>query len=173
MNKAFFIDKDGTLVDNSGYPFVIPSDKILTEQVLDGLKHIKMKGYLLIIVSNQSWIAKKKLREIEVEDIFKSVISKLKESDVIVDDYVYCPHDSSEGCVCRKPNPKMLLDMAEKCDINLQESYMVGDMDSDILAGKNAGAKTILVLTGNGRDFVEKVSADHVVENINALMDLI
>ena len=67
LHKAVFLDKDGTLVDNSGYPEVIPTDKLLAEEVIDGLRYLQEKGYRLFIVSNQSWISKGRLSQQQVE----------------------------------------------------------------------------------------------------------
>lgn len=171
MRGAFFIDKDGTLVDNSGYPDIIPSDTIL-EQVVDGLKYIKNKGYKIIIVSNQPWIAKKRLTIEQVEQTFKSLINKLNEMGVSVDDYFYCPHQTSDNCECKKPKPKLVLEAAEKHNIDLNDSFFIGDMDADILLGKNLGIKTVLVLTGMGRNF-QNVGADYVLNNINEIQKII
>lgn len=171
MNKAFFIDKDGTLVDNSGYPDIIPSDEILYEDVIEGLRHIQIKGYKIIIVSNQPWIAKGKMSREEVEDVFKSLIEKLSERKIKIDDYYYCPHQSSDNCDCKKPSPKMIFEAARKHNIHLIESYTVGDMDSDIYAGINAGTKTILVKTGRGKDFIGKLN-DKVYKTLNNLNEI-
>jgi len=173
MKGAIFLDKDGTLVDNSKYPEVIPSDEILENDVIEGLKYLQNKGYRLIIVSNQPSIAKGRLTKEEIENIFKSVVSKLNEKGVIIDDYFYCPHQSSDNCMCKKPKPSMILEAAKKHDIDLLSSYIIGDMDADVLAGKNAGVKSILVMTGNGKDFVGKVNADYVIKNLNEINKVI
>ena len=171
MRCGFFIDKDGTLVDNSGYPDVVPSDDLL-DCVVDGLKLIKEKGHVIIIVSNQPWIAKGRLSKVGVEDVFKSLIRKLKEQGVEVDDYIYCPHQSSDNCECKKPKIKMFEEMVKKYELDVSCSYVVGDMDSDILAGKNLGAKTVLVRTGRGRDF-EDIGADFVIDNLNCIGEVL
>lgn len=184
MNKAFFIDKDGTLVDNSKCPRtiptnkklgldVIPSDKLLENDVLEGLKYIQEKGYKLFIVSNQSWIAKGHLNTYEVENVFKSLVEKLRLQDIFIEEYLYCPHQSSDNCDCKKPKPKMILDAAKKHEINLKESYFVGDMDLDILTGQNAGTKTILVLTGRGNDFKDIVKSTYILKNINKIIEIL
>ena len=172
MNKAFFIDKDGTLVDNSGYPDIIPSDELLENDVLDGLKHIQNKGYKLIIISNQPWISKGRLTKEDTDIIFESLIDKLSVHGIKIDDYIYCPHSSADGCDCKKPSPKMILETARRNNIDLNQSYMVGDSENDVLAGKNAGIKTILVRTGQGKDCAEKMHniADKILNNLNGLI---
>ena len=79
MKRAVFLDKDGTLVDNSGYPKIIPGHDLLEYNVVEGLRYLKEKGYKLIIVSNQPWIAKKIMTEEEVENVFRKLNEKLEE----------------------------------------------------------------------------------------------
>jgi len=173
MNKAVFLDKDGTLVDILGYPKIIPSDLLLQDDVIEGLRYIQNKGYKLFIVSNQPWIAKGRLKKTEVDQIFHNLIAKLKSKDIIIDEFVYCPHKLSNNCDCKKPGTKLILDLVKKHNIDISKSYFVGDMDNDINAGKNAGLKTILVLTGRGNDFKDKVKPDYIIKNINSIKEVL
>lgn len=170
LNPAVFIDKDGTLVDNSKYP-KIPTDDLL-DNLIDGLKYIKERGYKLIIISNQPWIAKGEATFEEVDSVFKALVLKLRQEGVEIDDYFFCPHQSSDECQCKKPKHKLIFDAAVKHQISIQNSFMIGDMDADIGLGKNAGLKTILVKTGRGSDFLN-AGADFVIENINQVREII
>jgi len=170
-NKAFFLDKDGVLVDNSSYP-KIPGDHILENDILLGLKYIQEKGYKLIIISNQPWISKGLMSSEKVDKIFKSIIKKLEEKGIFIDDYSYCPHQTSDKCDCKKPKIKLGLEMASKHNINLKDSFVVGDMDSDINFGKNLGVKTVLVKTGRGKDFIN-YGADYIIENLNKIGEIV
>lgn len=169
MNKAFFIDKDGTIVDNSKYPKIIPSDEILEDKVIEGLRYLEEKDYKLIIISNQPWISKGKMSKDEVEDIFKSLVKKLKDKGIKIEDYFYCPHKNEDECLCRKPKPGMILKAAEKHNIDLEKSFMIGDTDKDIIAGKEAGIKTILVETGHDKKFKSIVSPTYILKNLNEI----
>lgn len=173
MNKAVFLDKDGTIVDNSQYPYIIPTDKILHSQVIQGLKTIQDKGYKLIIVSNQSWIAKNRLTREETEKIFSNIVQELKKHDIEVLDYFYCPHQKNDNCECRKPKTKMFSDAAIKHNISINDSIMIGDADTDIKAGKSLGMKTILVLTGEGKKFEKTANPDFIIEDLNKIGDVI
>ena len=86
MVKAIFLDKDGTLVDNSGYPTIIPTDKLLYHDILVGLSWLQQQGYVLILISNQSWIAKGRLSQTEVQMIFSSVWQQLRQADILIKD---------------------------------------------------------------------------------------
>ena len=174
MHKAIFLDKDGTLVDNSGYPQEIPSDILLEDEVLDGLYFLQQRGFKLIIISNQSWIAKGRLSKKEVEDIFRSVVQRLESLGITLHGYYYCPHKASDECSCRKPNIGLFLRAAQEHGIQLEQSFMIGDMEDDILAGKNAGVKTVLVRTGRGKDFNSSaVTPNHVIENLNGISEVL
>jgi D-glycero-D-manno-heptose 1,7-bisphosphate phosphatase len=169
MQKAVFIDKDGTIVDNSQYPYVIPADKLLGN-VIEGLRYLQNLGYKLIIVSNQSWISKGRLTERQVEDIFLSVVEQLFAKGVFIDDYIYCPHTDADGCLCRKPKSGMLIEKMKEYSLQPENCYMVGDRADDIGTGINAGVKTVLVKTGCGES--GEYQPDYVIDNLNAISSL-
>jgi len=173
MVKAIFLDKDGTLVDNSGYPTIIPTDKLLYHDILVGLSWLQQQGYVLILISNQSWIAKGRLSQTEVQMIFSSVWQQLRQAGILIKDMFYCPHASWDNCSCRKPLPKLILKAVKKHGIDLSKSYMVGDMEDDILAGQRAGVKTILVQTGCGKKYVSTVIPDFIISNLNHIHEVI
>jgi histidinol-phosphate phosphatase family protein len=108
----------------------------------------------------------------KVDKIFKSIIKKLEEKGIFIDDYSYCPHQTSDKCDCKKPKIKLGLEMASKHNINLKDSFVVGDMDSDINFGKNLGVKTVLVKTGRGKDFIN-YGADYIIENLNKIGEIV
>lgn len=169
--KAAFIDKDGTIVDNSDYP-KIPSDKLLEQDILEGLKYLQNKGYKLIIISNQPWTAKGLISKEQVEVFFKNITNKLKDKEITITDYFYCPHRREENCNCKKPNPGMILKAVKKHNIDLAQSIMIGDRGDDINLGKNLKIKTFLVQTGNGKEF-KNTNPDHIIKNINAIGEII
>lgn len=166
-NRAFFLDKDGTLVEASGYPDIIPSDKLLRDHIIKGLKAIQDRDYHLFIVSNQPWIAKGRLTEEETHTIFKNVTAQLAAENILIKEYTFCPHQSSDNCPCKKPKTLLYEELAKKHSINIKESYFVGDMDADIEAGKKLGGRTILVLTGEGKRFENTAEADFILKDIN------
>lgn len=153
---AVFFDRDGTLNEDPGYLGDPDSLKLYpnTGKALAALKenlHLK-----LIVVSNQSGIA----RGILTDDMVKSVNARMNEllsvDNVSIDAFYYCPFHpdfSEEGdCSCRKPSPEMVFKAAKDLNIDLSHSFLVGDSVSDVECGKNAGVKTILVKTGYGEE---------------------
>lgn len=139
--RAVFFDRDGTLCRDVNYLNNWSDFQVFSE--IEGLKKLKDKGFLLIGISNQSGIARGVIDKAFVEDINRIFVDKYG-----FDGFYYCPHHPDEHCLCRKPEPRMLLNARAKCKVNLKESYIVGDKDIDMLLAKAVGAKGIFVLTG-------------------------
>ncbi len=154
-NSAVFFDRDGTLNEDPGY-LGDPDSLKLYPDTGRALAHLKKLNLKLIVISNQSGIA----RGILTDEMVKSVNTKMNEllsgDNVSIDAFYYCPYhpDYSEKneCSCRKPSPEMVFKAAKDLDIDLSHSFLVGDSVSDIECGKNAGVKTILVKTGYGEE---------------------
>ena len=158
MNKAVFLDRDGTLNEDPGYLgdpdklFLFP-DTGTTLSLLKNEYHFK-----LIVISNQSGIARGLITEEDVTLVNAELNKKLSKFNVQIDAFYYCPFhpdfNSEDESVCRKPSPKMILDAAQEFDIELKASYLIGDSDIDINAAVNAGLKSILVKTGKGAESI-------------------
>jgi histidinol-phosphate phosphatase family protein len=146
MAKAVFFDRDHTLNPDSGY--INDPDKFdLYPWVPAALKELKDRGYLLIVVSNQSGIARGLITWEQLNLIHRKMDSILNASQSIkIDSYQICPHHPDEGCDCRKPRPKLLMAAACAFGIDLSESFMVGDRESDMLAGQKAGVRSCLLV---------------------------
>jgi D,D-heptose 1,7-bisphosphate phosphatase len=158
-NKAVFLDRDGTLNEDPGY-IGDPNKLVLFSDVGESLALLKNKyNFKLIVISNQSGVARGLISEEEVNAVNSELNKKLAPYKVNIDEFYYCIHhpefSDKEECDCRKPSPKMILDSAKDLNIDLSKSYLIGDTISDIDAGKNAGIKAILVKTGKG---VESIS---------------
>jgi D-glycero-D-manno-heptose 1,7-bisphosphate phosphatase len=173
--RVVFLDKDGVIVDYSLYSEhkIIPTHQILEKEALEGLRYIIDRGYDIIIISNQPWISKNLISKEEVENGFQILIKKLKFHGIEILDYYYCPHQTSDKCYCKKPSPFFIYKAAEKYDINLFESFFVGDSESDIIAGQRAGLKTIRVETGCGKDFSNNTKSDFIIKNLNEIWRII
>ena len=128
-------------------------------------------GYLLIVITNQAGIARGLFNEETLSKIHEKMKRNLNENSIIIDDIYYCPHhpEFTGSCNCRKPKPGMIISASEKYNINLNESYMVGDTLGDIETGVNAKCKTILVMTGYGKEEMRKideVQPDFIFNNL-------
>ncbi|MBD3168990.1 MAG: D-glycero-beta-D-manno-heptose 1,7-bisphosphate 7-phosphatase [candidate division Zixibacteria bacterium] len=172
IKKAVFIDRDGTINRDRKYTYQYHRFEFLPG-ALDGLKEIS-KDYLKIVITNQSGIARGYYTEEDFQslnDWFRNVMEQL---EIVIDDIVYCPHHPDDNCDCRKPKTGMLTRMKDKFNIDLKQSYLVGDMVSDMLAGRNAGCRTILVRENDfiRNDGAEKY-ADYIVESLLEAADII
>jgi histidinol-phosphate phosphatase family protein len=147
MQRAVFLDRDGTIIYDVGYPRD-PRQIRLLPRVGGALARLRRQGFSLVLISNQSGIGRGVLTLEETERVHRQVVSSLAEYGVGLDAAYYCPHAPEEQCRCRKPSPEMLLRAARELGLDLSRSFMVGDKPSDIEAGKRAGCRTIL-LTSN------------------------
>lgn len=175
LYKAVFLDRDGTLNLDPGY-LGNPKDLKLfpdTGKVLAELKN--ELHFTLIVVSNQSGVARGLITEEQVVAVNEELNKKLLDYDVQIDAFYYCPFhpdfNSEEECICRKPSPHMILNSAKDLNIDLSKSYFVGDSASDVQAGISAGVKTVLVKTGYGNagiSILQKVNIfpSFVAENL-------
>ena len=154
-NHAVFLDRDGTLNEDPGY-ISDPEKVVLFPETGGALSTLKKYGFLLIVISNQSGIARGMMTREDVDAVNQRINSLLSEHKVKIDAFYYCPahpdYSSEEECGCRKPSTKLLMEAATEFNINLEKSYFIGDSVSDVQCGKNAGIKTILVRTGKGEE---------------------
>ena len=150
-NKAIFLDRDDTLIEDPGY-INKPNQVKLLDGVPEALIELRAMGYMLIVVSNQSAVARGMVSEKTLSEIHDRLSQLLNEKGAYLDRIYYCPYHP-DGVVpkyCkesdwRKPNPGMMLAAADEMDIDLTESWCIGNSDSDIEAGLRAGCKTILI----------------------------
>lgn len=157
--KAVFLDRDGTLIVDPPDLRVDRISKIhLFPDAFKAMKRLAQTDYSVVLVTNQAGIAEGRLTAEDFERLNGIVLELLKPTGIKILKTYFCPHAPEDNCECRKPKPKMLLDAAKEFDIDLKNSYSVGDRLSDIQAGLNAGTKTILVKTGNTAVTSEKAT---------------
>ncbi len=150
-SKAVFLDKDGTLVED--IPYNIDPERIrLEEGALASLRLLQDHGYQLIVVSNQSGVARGFFEEQDLHAVRQRLEELLSPAGIVLTDFYYCPHHPqgtvskyAVNCYCRKPQPGMLYRAAREHDLRLADSWMVGDILHDMEAGNRAGCKTILI----------------------------
>lgn len=180
MNKAIFLDRDGTINVEKDYIYKC-EDLVFEEGSVEALKTFKNLGYILIVVSNQSGIARGYFTEEDLKDFNDNMNEKLKEESVEITEFYCCPHhpdglaEYKKVCDCRKPNNKMLEDAIKKYNIDREKSYMIGDKVSDIGAGLKSKLKTVLVKTGYGLKDMEKIDKNEtlVCENLKDFSEVL
>jgi D-glycero-D-manno-heptose 1,7-bisphosphate phosphatase len=148
--RAIFLDRDGVICEDR-------SDYVKSWQefrFLHGAKNsvaaLSRLGLPIIVISNQSVIGRGIIPAKAVEDIHKQMVAELAAHGGRIDRVAYCPHRPEDLCSCRKPEPGLLLQVADEMGIDLTQSYLVGDASSDLIAGNRVGCRTFLTLTGRG-----------------------
>jgi D-glycero-D-manno-heptose 1,7-bisphosphate phosphatase len=145
MKKVIFLDRDGVInKERKDYVKSIEEFQILNN-IPKAIKMLKGKGFLVIVISNQSAINRGLMTIKTLNEIHDHLQKILKEKDTSIDDFYFCPHRPDENCKCRKPNPEMLLRAAQKYDIDMNQSFMIGDSLTDIQAAQKAGCQGILL----------------------------
>ena len=176
--KAIFLDRDGTINKYVGFLTDINQFELL-DGVTEAIKMINESGYLAIVVTNQPVIARGEVSVEGLQEIHNKMETLLGQSGAYIDDIFYCPHHPHKGyegerpeykieCECRKPKPGMLFTAAEKYNIELSESWMVGDGESDIEAGKNAGCHVCAV---GDAEIVNVPKYDSLLECVKAVLE--
>ncbi len=159
MNKAVFLDRDGVINELVYNPqtgeYESPlkeNDLKIAPEVFSDLRDLKKAGFLLFVVSNQPNYAKGKSTLESLHRINQFLAKQMVDHGVEFSDYFYCFHhpdgvvkDYSGECLCRKPKPYFILEAEKRYDINLKQSWLVGDQDCDVQCGRAAGVKTILI----------------------------
>ena len=153
--RAVFLDRDGVLVRDVG-PLTSADEIVLTPGLATALTELQQAGFLLLVVSNQTVVARGLLSEDAVIELQAQVeLRILAEGGPRLDGFYFCPHhpratreELRQDCDCRKPAPGLLLHAAEEHGVSLERSFMLGDRPSDVVAGLRAGCTTIQLLTG-------------------------
>ena len=146
-NKAVFLDRDGTIARDVHYCRRVEDFELLPT-IPEAIKLLNANNFKVIVITNQSGIARGYFTEETLARIHKKMEEELAEYGSCLDAIYYCPHHPDDGCECRKPKTALFLQAAKDFDINLSHSFVVGDMQMDIDAGRVLDCQTVLVTTG-------------------------
>ena len=164
--KAVFFDRDGTLIREAQYLSEL-SDIRLFSDTADALARLKARGYFLAMVTNQSGVARGYFPESFVFEAFEHLNQLLSPFGATIDAMEYCPHHPdgqppyNQACSCRKPQPEMIHRLAERFELDLGKSWVLGDKLCDVELGLKAHVRSGLVLTGYGAKVAEQVQQKH------------
>lgn len=178
--KTVFLDRDG-VINKEVNQLTNIEDFELIDGAIQAIKSLNKSDYIVIVITNQPVIAKGFITTNQLDDIHKKMDTLLGNEGAFLDDLFYCPHHPETGfdgeiqalkikCECRKPNSGMLIEAANTYNIDLKESWFIGDRYTDISAGKNANTKTILLKTGhagNDKNRFINVEPDSIFNNLN------
>ncbi|MCP8316131.1 MAG: HAD family hydrolase [archaeon] len=159
MNKAVFLDRDGTI--NKEIHYLIDPEKVeLIPKAGKAIRMLNEAGFKVIIITNQSAISRNLLTPEKLEKIHDKLLDSLRYEGAKIDAIYYCPHNPNENCRCRKPKPGLIQAASQEHCISLRDSYIVGDKLIDVETGKNIGCKAVLVLTGYGKEEVKAIKTN-------------
>lgn len=177
--KAIFLDRDGTINKYVGFLRNIDEFELI-DGVAAAIRKINESGYLAVVVTNQPVIARGEVSFEELEEIHNKMETLLGKEGAYLDAIYYCPHHPHKGyegerpelkieCDCRKPKPGMLFKAAEDFNIDLSQSWMIGDGENDVKAGSNAGCKTVL-LSDNDENYGQTETVKSLDEFVSRMM---
>jgi D-glycero-D-manno-heptose 1,7-bisphosphate phosphatase len=185
QNVGVFIDRDGTISEEVGYINHLSRFQVYPWSA-EAIRNLNLKGLKAILVTNQAGVARGYFEESLIHEVHRKLRDELKQSGAYLDAIYYCPHHPSVGkppyrldCDFRKPKPGMLLRAANEFEIDMQHSFMIGDRYSDIELARNAGIKSIFVLSGYGLGEYEfhrqdwKVQPDWVAKSLLEATEII
>lgn len=174
MNKAVFLDRDGTIVRDVGY-MNTPEQIQFIPGSIEAIKKLNEADYKVVVITNQAGVARGLITEDMLQTIDKTLHKWILNGGAHLDGVYYCPHHPEYGvhpykqeCECRKPHPGLIKRAQRDMDIDLSQSYMIGDKATDVEAGKRAGTKTVFVTSGRGQEEKQKIKGqpDHIAGDL-------
>ena len=149
--KLVILDRDGTINHDSDAFIKSPAEWRPIEGSLEAIARLTHAGFRIVVATNQSGIARGLLDTATLISIHDTLQRAASQAGGRIDAFFFCPHAADSACKCRKPEPGMLLEVARRFNVALENTYMVGDALRDVQAAAAAGARPVLVLTGRGR----------------------
>ena len=146
-NKAIFLDRDGVIISNKDHYYIWKSEQlVIVDGVFENLQRLIMKGFLLFIVSNQGGISRGLYSKSDIEKLHEELIQTFRKNNIEISEIVFCPHHPEiEKCMCRKPGSLMIDKLVAKYKISREDSFLIGDSESDMEAAKKAGIQGIRI----------------------------
>lgn len=169
VNKAVFIDRDGTLNINKPEYLHKIQDFQFTPGAIPALKKLSKTDYKIIIITNQSGIARGYYKKSDLIKLNNWLINYLKNKNIRIDDILYCPHHPDDKCKCRKPETGMIEQARDKYKLSLNDSWLIGDSECDILTGRLMNVKTILI-ADKKPDF--KIGPQFIAKNLKEAIEI-
>ena len=170
--KTIFLDRDGVINKEINYLHEVKDFEFING-VFEACQYLESLEYKIIIITNQSGISRNLYTENDYQNITSWMLSQFKKNNINILDVFHCPHLPDSGCDCRKPKPGMFLEAKYKHNIDMRNSWMIGDNETDIIAANNANiSKTILVRSGHKINEVDS-NAKYFLDSIQQIIKVI
>ena len=173
MMRAAFLDRDGVINRRppEGQYVTRWEEMQFLPGVPEGIALLARAGYCVFVVSNQRCASKGLLTQDELESIHQRMCQELADAGAVITKVYYCPHEKQPPCSCRKPAPGMLLTAAQTYELDLASSWMIGDSEIDVEAGRNAGCRTVRILNGDdAKNGGADVSARSLLDAVHQML---
>jgi len=170
---AIFLDRDGVINEEVG-DYVTSWEKfIFRPRIFDILKLLKERKIKVFIVTNQSAIGRKLMTIDDLEDIHVKMLDEIEKNEGEIEQIYCCPHLKENRCYCRKPSIGMIKAAVEEYDVSLLHSIMIGDGSSDIVAGYNAGCRTMLTITDRSLKYGTVIGPNFIAKDMNIVYEIL
>ncbi|HLO33932.1 MAG TPA: HAD family hydrolase [Anaerolineales bacterium] len=167
MDAAIFLDRDGVLTENKPDYVRDWSQVEIIQEAIRALSIPAVGNYKIVIVTNQSAVGRGLISLEAARGINSRLVNTIRAQGGQVDAVYMCPHSPAEGCLCRKPQPGLLLQAVKELSLDLQRSWMIGDAWSDLRAGQSAGVRRLILLrTGRGAAQSQEVPPDDIADHL-------
>ncbi len=167
--KLVILDRDGVINKDSATYIKHPDEWIPITGSLEAIAKLNHANYRVVVATNQSGLGRGLFNIDQLHAIHQKMFDALAQQGGYIDSIFFCPHTPDENCGCRKPKPGLLLEIADRLNIDLSETIFIGDSLKDIQAAQNAGAKAALVLTGNGKTTISQLNDSDNIPTYNDL----
>ena len=168
------LDRDGTIIEEVSY-LSDPRQITLIPGAVQALRDLRTMGFGLVVITNQSAVGRGFFDEAQLGRIHDRLLEILRAEKIELNGLYFCPHTPGDRCLCRKPQPGLILKASQDLGFDVASTIVIGDKVSDIEMGRRVGARTILVRTGYGAQIAaeQKVAADHIVDDLPAAVEVI
>ena len=170
--KAIFLDRDGIINKDINYLHKIDECEFI-DGIFDSCLFLINLGYKIIIITNQSGIARGYFTEKDFQKLNQWMLNQFKEKNIKILDVFHCPHGPDSSCFCRKPKPGMLLEAKSKYKIDMKKSWMIGDNETDILAANSAGIGNTILLVDYHSEMLTESKPDFSINSVKELKEVI
>ena len=170
--KTIFLDRDGVINLEVNYLHKISEFKFI-DGIFEACQYFHKLGYKIIIVTNQSGIARGYYTELEFDKLSKWLNKQFKNNNIDILDTFHCPHGPDSSCYCRKPKPGMFFEAQNKHDVNQEKSWMIGDSETDIQGANSAGIKNTILVSPNHLVNKTDSSAKFIINSIEHIEQVI
>ena len=170
--KTIFLDRDGVINKEINYLHKIEDFEFI-DGVFEACQYLKSLDYKITIITNQSGISRGYYTERDFEILTSWMLAEFKKNDIKILDVLHCPHLPYANCNCRKPKPGMLLEAKYKHNINMQNSWLIGDKEVDITAANNAGIHNTIIVKSGHKINENSTNAEHILDSIQQVSQVI